>query len=98
MMKAWRDYRPRHCVACSGYRQKPRANERARCYVEPPVTVTPEVFLWLISITEGETTPETTRSHRSRAIQCVSPCCLKKRARASSDYSRSYEKELSSRA
>ena len=40
----WRDYRPRHCVACSGYRQKPRANERARCHVEPPVTVTPEAF------------------------------------------------------
>jgi CBS domain-containing protein len=29
---------------CGGCRQKPRANERARCYVGPPVTVTPEAF------------------------------------------------------
>ena len=42
-------------MACSGYRQKPRANERARCHVGPPVTVA-QGLLWLISITEGETT------------------------------------------
>ena len=59
------------------------ANERARCYVEPPVTVTPEGFLWLISIPEGETTPETTRSHRSPSdLMRSSAVLLKKRARA----------------
>ena len=31
-------------MACSGYGQEPKANERARCHVEPPVTVTPEAF------------------------------------------------------
>jgi len=36
--------RPRHCLACSGRRQKPSANERARCYVESSVTVASEPF------------------------------------------------------
>jgi len=39
-----RDHRSRYRLACSGYGQKPGANEPARCHGEPPVTITREAF------------------------------------------------------